>query len=137
MLQIKTDKSIDEDKFFVSLISSEENLMVQADLDEYLLQFKKIPNEKLNFQEVPPYGTFEKRQVSNNGRHKYLDYFKNYDFEDNEVEKGSVFKSKDRIRLIYSMLCNSLEMGLVINLGLILNFMPVINKKKIKKLKSE
>ena len=138
MLVTESKYSVDQDEIHVSCMATEENLMVQADLDEYLLQFKKDPSESLDFQEIPPFASFEKHDSSKASSEKaYRDYFKTYDRDDNEADKGTLFNSRDRLRLIYSMLCSCLDMGLVRNLGILLNFMPLSNEYQLNVLKSE
>lgn len=138
MMEVEDKFSVDNDEIHICLKALEENLMVQADLDEYLLQFKRNPEETLDFQEIPPFAAFEKHDPNKFiGDQSYKDYFKNYDFNDKEVTKGSLFTSKDRIRLIYSMLCGSLDMGYLSNLGIVLRFMPLSNSKKIEDLQKD
>lgn len=137
-LDTKVKLSIDQDEYHILMRTSEDNLAVQADLDEYLLQLKKNPDENLDFQEFPPYAAFEKHEPTKFiGEKKFRDQFKNYDENGNEVPEGSLFKEIDRIRLIYSMICSALDMGLLMNLGIVLNYMPLSNKPQLEVLKKD
>ena len=104
--------------------------MIQADLDEYMLQLRKEADETHDFQEVS-FGVFEKQIRSTGGKKKVHDYFNRYDQDDNKIKIGSLFKQKDRIRLIYFMLCDNLDVDLLMNLGIICNYMPLSNQKNL------
>ncbi|OMJ66817.1 hypothetical protein SteCoe_36201 [Stentor coeruleus] len=126
MLETSQKLSVEKDEMIVKLKANEENLMVQADLDEYLLQMKKLDEENCDFQEVPPYGPFEKHD--SNGfllKRKYVEYFKRYDENSIEQPTGSLFQQKDRIRLIYSMLCGAMNVEYIKSLGIIKDFVPL------------
>ena len=134
-LETKAKFSVDQDEIHICIRASENGLMIQADLDDFLLQLKKEPDENLDFQTVSPFGPFEREAKLVKDNMKSHDFFKRYDQDDNEGQNGSLFKQKDRIKLIYSMLCNGLDIGLLTKLGIILNYMPLSNKKKLTHLK--
>lgn len=126
MLETSPKLSVDQDEMFIKLKASEENLMVQADIDEYLLQMKKLEEENYDFQEVPPYGAFEKHDSKGLLiKKKFSEYFKRYDENSIEQPTGSLFQQKDRIRLIYSMLCGAMNVGYIKSIGIIKNYMPL------------
>ncbi|CAG9311961.1 unnamed protein product [Blepharisma stoltei] len=108
-LDVTVTLSLLGDKFFFKLISIERNLKVQADLVDYQLQFQPHADDDLDFQKVPPYGPYE-RDAENKGSEKVRIY-KRYDNLGNETPDGSIFKHKDRIRLVYSMISSVIELG--------------------------
>ncbi|OMJ92465.1 hypothetical protein SteCoe_4807 [Stentor coeruleus] len=138
MLETSAKLSIDQDEMFIKMKASEENLMVQADIDEYLLQMKKRDEENYDFQEVPPYGAFEKHESKGLLiKKKFAEYFKRYD--ENSIEKptGSLFQQKDRIRLIYSMLCGAMNVGYMKSIGIFKDFMPLSEPYYLSRLEND
>lgn len=107
--------SILNDKIFFKLLASDHNLQVQADLIDYQLQFKADPEDKMSFQQVPPYGPFEKRDHSDNKLSNPEDLYKRYNDAGDEAGKGSLFKYIDKVRLVHSMIKSVFELGELLN----------------------
>lgn len=114
-MKIKLFYSRDRDEIFCKIQASQENLQSHADLIDYSLQFKAQPDETCDFQAVPPYAPFEKTCTARvqNLHESSLSYYKRYDRFDKETQKGSFFRSKDRIQLIYNMLNSCFDIGMM------------------------
>lgn len=143
---LKSYLSADKDQIFVLLKASEHNLKVQADLIDYKLQFNEESSEvdKFNlkpFQTVFPYGPFEK---SKGGRNQGLfakkevdteSYYQRYDSEGNPAGSGELFRFNDRVRLVYSMLSSTFELGEMRSFGLLAGDFPLHSKPALNELK--
>lgn len=136
--------SCDREHIFVKLTSNEENLKVQADLSDYKLQLHHEPEQGKKYQEVAPYGPFEKdtgnsggllvnsmRLASNCERH-----FKRYGPDGEEHNEGQLFKKIDRIRLVRWMLNSVLDIGELTTNGLLISASPLHNKQTLNQLSS-
>lgn len=124
-MKVKLFYSRDRDEIFCKIQATEENLQVHADLIDYRLQFKKQPDETLDFQQIPPYAPFEKsNKAILISAESCLAYYKRYNPLDQESENGSFFQSKDRIRLIFNMLNVCFDMGIMQRWGIINTFFP-------------
>jgi hypothetical protein len=124
-MKVKLFYSRDRDEIFCKIQATDDNLQVHADLIDYMLQFKKQPDEILDFQRIPPYAPFEKsnkaRLISSDS---CLEFYKRYNPLDKESEKGSLFQSKDRIKLIFDMLNVCFDIGIMQRWGIINTFFP-------------
>jgi Calcium-activated chloride channel len=126
--------SISQEEYYILLKASEHNLMVQADLIEFVAQLKKNPDENLDFQKVSPYAIFKYNDKRN--------LFRKYDENDSEMidpadgncEKGTFFKKMERISLIRSMLYGELRYEILLNLGIVINYMPLHNYKNLERI---
>lgn len=136
--------SCDREHVFVKLASNEENLKVQADLSDYKLQLHHKSEQGKKYQDVAPYGPFEKdtgnsekflvnsmRLTSNPERH-----FKRYGPDGKEHNEGQLFKKIDRIRLVRWMLNSVLDIGELTADGLLLATFPLHNKQALDQLSS-
>lgn len=127
LLDINAFYSRDRDEIFVRVKSNEQNLMVQADLMDYTMQFKKGPLDIQDFKQVPPYGPFE------SGSKEKLDLFKRYGPNDEEItngEDGSLFQNKDRERLVYEMINSVIDLSAIQSKGIISNVLSLHRKRQ-------
>jgi len=125
-LQIQLFYSRDRDEIFCRVTCSETNLMVQADLIDYPLQFKKRILDLQDFKQVSPYGPFEKTENS-------LELYRRYDEMEMETsdEKGTLFQYKDRERIVYSIINSSIDLANLQAEGLLNNVLALHRKKQL------
>ena len=143
---IKPYLSADKDQIFILLKASEHNLKVQADLTDYKLQFNEESSDvdKFNlkpYQAVLPYGAFEKGGSSKK-QGSILDtdkegLFKRYDSEGNPASEGELFRFNDRVRLVYSMISSTLEVGELKSFELLIGDFPLHSQPALNQLKTE
>lgn len=144
---VKASFSGKKDQIFLLLRASEHNLKVQADIIDYKLQFNAsssdLPEGKpLPFMEVLPYAPFEKADgrsgplITSLGKNPETLY-KKYDKQGKESEEGNLFKYNDRIRLIYSMLTTTIEIGDLLNLRILKYLFPLHDNNSLKILKQD
>ena len=145
---IKAYLSADKDQIFILIRSSEHNLKVQADLIDYKLQFNEEnsdinKNDKKSYQDVLPFGPFEKSQ---GGRNSSLmaqlgnnpeKLYQKYDSEANPSSEGEFFRFNDRVRIVRSMLASTFELGELINFGLLSADFPLNSKPSLNYLMTE
>ena len=142
---IKPYLSADKDQIFIPLKASEENLKVQADLTDYKLQFNEESSDidKANikpYQTVLPYGPFEKSGSSKKQgalvEANKEGMFQRYDNDGNPAAEGELFRFNDRVRLVYSMISSTLEVGELKSFRLLISDFPLHSQPALDELKS-
>jgi hypothetical protein len=146
-LLIKPFLSADQDQIFVLIRASDHNLKVQADLIDYRLQLNEEAagidkfKEKKPFQLVLPYAPFEKTNGGRSLGFKDLNpetesLYQRYNAEGQPRKEGDLFKMNDRVRLVKSMLTDTLRFGSLYNKKILehefpLHSFPALNDLKL------
>jgi hypothetical protein len=117
-LTVHEELSHDEKIIFLNIGADEKILLEQANVDQFILQLKKQPNEDQDYQKYPPY-----RYLSGSVPETFYHYFKHYDKDDNEVEDGSLFTQASKIVLIREMLVEHLDIAYLIDNNYITAFL--------------
>lgn len=136
MMEIFPFYSRDRDEIYVKIRISEKNYKIQADLDDYYLQFKKEPSDTEPFQVISPFAPYEMEKPK---RFVFFgkapnDYYQQYDDFDTATESGSLFQYKDKVRLLYSNICTNLDIGLLTSLGILHQYLPFHREQQLQNL---
>ncbi|CAG9319506.1 unnamed protein product [Blepharisma stoltei] len=125
-LEIQLFYSRDCDEIFCRVTCSETNLMAQAELIEYPLQFKKQTMDLQDFEQVSPYGPFKKTESS-------LKLYKRYDGMEMETSdsEGTLFQYKDRERIVWSIIKSSIDLANLQTEGLLTHVLVLHRKKQL------
>jgi hypothetical protein len=96
---------------FCKLKASEYNLMVHADMLSYPLQYKRSMKEYHDYMFFSPHVPFRVLTLQGSGRSDNMYMYERYNRYDEEDTSGSLFQSKDRIRLIRDMIESAIDIG--------------------------
>ena len=140
--------SSDKDQIFISIKGCKHNLKVHADLIDYKLQFNLdavgiSKDSRLPYQKVLPYGPFEKSKGGRSGDMMSSlgispeKLYQRYDYLGNPSETGEFFRPNDRIRIVYSMLVSTFEMGELTNFKLLDGDFPLHFEPHLRELKDQ
>lgn len=139
-------QSRDRDEMICRIFSKESWLRDQAEEDQYKLQFasKHSQGEQgaiLPFKSVSPYAPFEttrKGAVFNSES-----FYKHYDSNDEEVNHEatsesyqSLFTYNDKVRLVFSVLSNSIDLNSLQHCGILIQHFCVHNEKNLSELRN-
>ena len=137
MLEVKMFLSRDESEIFLKVRASEYNLRVQADLMDYQVQInitrpyhpdaahlvcaspktlqRSDVYEKSGFSKVCPYGEFQNQVVGKDVNLEickiYKTYKENGGKSHEESETSSVFRQKDKTRIVLGMITSVVDLG--------------------------
>ena len=111
VLKLKVDlfTGIDSSTIFCKLRSTDENLKIHAQLIKYHLQLKHQEKKTNPYMSIAPYAEFKKDKVNKEGKTVTREkIYQRYDKLDkpvnpSEEEGGSLFRSVDRIYLVYDL----------------------------------
>jgi hypothetical protein len=147
-LQVKLFYSRDKDEIFCKIRASDENLKTQADLSDYKLQIEldRDNHPKGDFRQVAPYAPFEKRdEVASSSEiqfcnsdleSKFKKYNKLTQKKVREYNKGehTVMRYKDRVRLIFEMINNYIDINSTMTHHIVVTHYPIHNQSELKDL---
>lgn len=124
-LRISLLYSRDYQFIFCKIKASEYNLMVHADLLNYPLQYKRNMKDYYDYMYFSPYVPFNAISHQLNGKPDNLNLYQRYSSLDSEDSNGSIFQSKDRIRLIKDMLDSGIDISQAKSCKLLLDHYPL------------
>lgn len=151
-LEVRLFFSRDKDEIFCKVKATEENLRVHADLIDYRLQIVKDEKDgKFYYTEVAPYARFERRPEKGSSElmsyfvspdvEKYYRRFDEYDedvkIDDKGWETASVFRYKDKVRLIMDMISNAMDVGVMIQSHILTTHYPLHKPHQLVSLKKD
>jgi hypothetical protein len=151
-LEVKLFYSRDKDEIFCKLTAAEENLRIHADLIDYRLQMRKDEKDgNFYYTEVAPYARFERRPEK--GSSELMSYFVSPDVEksyrrfdeydedvfpgDKRWETASVFRYKDKVRIIMDMVSNAMDVGVMIQNRILTTHYPLHKPHQLVSLKRD
>lgn len=147
-LEISMSLSSDQDQVFLLVKANEENLKIQADIIDYKLQFSEETcdlgenRDDYPFQQALPHAQFEKNQLNRSsviGVGMSTDperLYQKYDINGNPTRDGETFfRYVDRVRLIQSMLCSSLNLSELYKKKILSSAFPVPKSTELRYLK--